>query len=67
MINRIWNITKPDPEFCRALSQELDISPVLAQVLLNRGIKRSGEADKFLKARTSMFLDPLTLPDIKKA
>ncbi|MFA5116488.1 MAG: single-stranded-DNA-specific exonuclease RecJ [Candidatus Omnitrophota bacterium] len=67
MINRIWNITKPDPEFCRALSKELDISPVLAQVLLNRGIKRSGEADKFLKARTSMFLDPLTLPDIKKA
>ncbi len=49
------------------MGKELGISSVLAQVLLNRGIKDAGEAERFLKAQTSMFLDALALPDIKKA
>jgi len=67
MINRIWNIAKTQAHLSKVLSEELGISPILAQVLLNRGIDKPLQAERFLKADATMFLDPKDLPDISKA
>jgi len=62
-----WVVKKPDKELQNRLSKELGISPVLAQLLINRNISTSSEIKKFLSCEKSMLHDPFLLKDMAKA
>jgi single-stranded-DNA-specific exonuclease len=49
------------------LSKELNISPILAQLLINRGTKEALSARKFLKADLKDLRDPYIFQDMDKA
>jgi len=49
------------------LSKELNISPILAQLLINRGTKEVIGAGKFLKADLKDLRDPYIFQDMEKA
>jgi len=62
-----WHIPKEDKKLQSELSRELNISPILAQLLINRGVKESSSARKFLKADLKDLRDPYIFPDMEKA
>ncbi|GAI16440.1 unnamed protein product, partial [marine sediment metagenome] len=49
------------------MSKELNISPILAQLLINRGTKEVSSARKFLKADLKDLRDPYLFQDMEKA
>src|SRR5574344_2492486 len=49
------------------LAKELDISPVLAQLLVQRGITTKSDADKFFKPQLKDLHDPFLMKDMDKA
>ncbi|MCS6977277.1 MAG: single-stranded-DNA-specific exonuclease RecJ [Gemmatales bacterium] len=62
-----WILHDADPDRAALLSRSLRISPVLAQLLLNRGVTDSEQARNFLKAPLSGLHDPSHLPGIEEA
>ncbi|MFH2013341.1 MAG: single-stranded-DNA-specific exonuclease RecJ [Pseudomonadota bacterium] len=62
-----WWIREPDKETQRILSRELNISPVVAQVLINRGIKEVEKAHQFLFPSLSHLHSPILMKDMEKA
>lgn len=63
-MQRIWNIAKPQPGLQKLLKEELKISFVLAQLLINRNISEPQRAALFLNPRLSGLLPAEKLPDI---
>ena len=49
------------------LSKELNISPILAQLLINRGTREVLSARRFLKADLKDLRDPYLFQDMDKA
>ncbi len=66
-MEKTWKLFKSDQNRAQALSQELKISPLTAQVLINRGIRDLKEADVFLNPRLAHLRDPLEIPNIVEA
>lgn len=64
---RILNILPPDVSLQKTLSGELGISGILAQLLINRGIRSASEAYEFLNAETSCLLSPYSFSDMREA
>ncbi len=62
-----WNIPSHDGELVSELQKGLGISPLLAQLLLNRSITDCQAADQFLSPRLSQLHDPRLLADMDKA
>ena len=62
-----WFVKKPDYRLQEVLSRELNISPIIAQVLINRGITDASSAIKFLKSDLNALHDPFLLKDMDKA
>ncbi len=62
-----WNIRHPDLAKQDWLRSELTIDPIIAQLLLNRGIEDVPEADQFLHADLQKVHDPFLLKDMDKA
>ncbi|MBI4366881.1 MAG: single-stranded-DNA-specific exonuclease RecJ [Deltaproteobacteria bacterium] len=62
-----WHIAAPDPERQRALVTVLGITPVTAQILLNRAIDSPEAAAAFLTPRLDHLHDPYRLPDMAPA
>lgn len=62
-----WVLHNPDPDRAAFISRALRISPVLAQLLLNRGVSDPEDARRFLKAPLSGLHDPSALPGIEEA
>lgn len=65
-----WNYStlSPDQKDKKdALAKELNLDPVLAELLLNKGIETEEEARKFLYPRLEDLHDPFLLPDMDKA
>ena len=48
------------------LSQELNISKVLAQILVNRGITDSSQAEKFINVNLKQMHDPFSFSDMAR-
>src|SRR5439155_2436920 len=61
-----WIIAPPH-EQAAALAERLKTSPVIAQVLLNRGISQADECLKFLRPSLKCLHDPATIPNLPKA
>ncbi len=65
---RVWRIVPPDGTLREALSRSLDIPPILAQVLVNRGLSEPGPAFDFLHRHDeSSLLDPFLLKGMEQA
>ncbi len=62
-----WFINRTNPEYIDYISKSASISPVLAQILINRGIKTPDNIKKFLSSSAGNFSDPFKLPGMKAA
>ena len=63
---RIWRLLPPSPGVSR-LALETGISPLKAQILLNRGVSDPNSAASFLSPRLSSLADPMLLKDMDQA
>jgi single-stranded-DNA-specific exonuclease len=61
------NFPPPDTHLQNILHKALGISPVLAQLLINRGISSTSEAEKFLNVKLSDLRDPFSFKDMRIA
>ncbi len=66
-MHRNWLVSKTNQEFLAYLSSKVSISPVLAQVLVNRGIKDAESITDFLYPSLNNIHDPFLMPDMRKA
>src|SRR3972149_3332623 len=64
---KLWRIASHDPERVSALERSAGIPPVVAQLLLGRGIECPDEARQFLEAKLSGLRDPEQLPGAVRA
>jgi len=60
-MHRKWFVQKTNPEYVSYLSSATSVSPALAQVLINRGIKTPEAVKSFLECSPSDLLDPFSL------
>jgi len=61
-INARWRTRPHDPARIQSLSRRAGISPLVAQLLLNRGVEDPGRARAFLEARMGSLHDPELIP-----
>jgi len=62
-----WRFAPHDESQIRRLSSEMKISPLLAQVLIARGLHDAAAARSFIDARMKDLLDPCSMPGIEEA
>ena len=62
-----WQFGSPDEGLMEALSAQLHISPVLAQVLANRGIADVRAGDHFLHNTLADMADPFLMKGMENA
>lgn len=62
-----WHIKQPNLCLQKKISQALGLSGVLAQLLINRGVKSVKEARDFLDCDLNSLYDPFLLKGMKKA
>jgi single-stranded-DNA-specific exonuclease len=59
-----WSIAPPQPLLAGQLANRLNISALLAQCLLNRGLSEPDGIGSFLEPRLKQLADPFLLPDM---
>lgn len=64
--NKIWKLQPASPYVSRFAS-DAGITPLKAQLLINRGISDGDSATSFLSPRLAGLLDPMLLKDMDKA
>jgi single-stranded-DNA-specific exonuclease len=62
-----WNIRQPDLEQQKELGDELCISPVVAQLLINRGIVDIDQSRTFLRGNVSELYNPFLMEGMHEA
>jgi len=62
-----WSIAPSQPALSEFLAQQLKISPLLAQCLLNRGLSEPEPIARFLEPRLKNLADPFLLPNMRAA
>ncbi len=62
-----WHIKTPNPHLQVAFSNSLGIHPLVAQLLINRGVETTETAKSFLNCGISNLHDPFLLKDMDKA
>jgi single-stranded-DNA-specific exonuclease len=62
-----WHLRPDDPDATNRLAASARISSVVAQLLLNRGVRDPGEAKRFLEAPLAGLHPPLALPGVEAA
>lgn len=65
--HKILKIAAVEHDLQNLLAKEMGISKIMAQLLLNRGIKTPLEAERFLKSSVDHLLDPYSFRDMQKA
>lgn len=63
---KLW-IIQPAADKCTELAQQLKVSPLLAQVLINRGITDATAGAAFLRPKLTELIGPEQMPGIGKA
>jgi single-stranded-DNA-specific exonuclease len=64
---KLWQQYRPDPNLSSRISKSLGVSPITAQVLINRGIDSAEVAKTFLEPKLNNLSDPMGIPNIAKA
>src|SRR5271165_3594661 len=62
-----WIVKPFDSGRIMALARSARISPLVAQLLINRGIEEPEKAEAFLQAKLGSLNDPATLPGVNEA
>jgi single-stranded-DNA-specific exonuclease len=62
-----WSLAPPQPLQAGQLATRLNIPPLLAQCLLNRGLSDLPAIEPFLHPRLQNLADPFGLPDMSRA
>lgn len=62
-----WRFAPHDEAQVRSLSGEMKISPLLAQVLIARGLHNAATAKSFIDAKMNDLLEPCSMPGIEDA
>jgi single-stranded-DNA-specific exonuclease len=62
-----WSLYPDRPEAATALAGEGHFSPLVAQILLNRGIAEPARAVEFINPRLAGLRDPFEIPNIERA
>lgn len=62
-----WNIKSTITDDAKKLSSEINVTPAVAQLFLNRGLNSSGQIKEFLSPTLSQLPDPFLLSDARKA
>ena len=62
-----WNLSPPQPLLTNTLAASQEISPLLAQCLLNRGFSEPSVIENFLAPRLKNLADPFLLPNMDTA
>ncbi len=69
-MNSKWNYEQPSPERRQAakeLADKIGMSPVLAELLLKRGIRTESAAKRFFRPMLSELIDPFLMNDMDVA
>lgn len=66
-LSKRWNIPPVDAEAARQLAGQLNIAPLLAQVLLNRGLTDPQSCRDFLRPSLKSLHEPAGLPNLQTA
>jgi single-stranded-DNA-specific exonuclease len=64
--NKRWNIAQPHPRAVE-LAGQLKVSPLVAQILLNRGVDNAEDGQRFLRPSLKLLHDPSLIPNLEKA
>lgn len=64
---KVWHLLPSDPAATNRLAAAARVSPVVAQLLLNRGVTDPGEARRFLDCPLAGLHPPLSLPGVPEA
>ncbi len=67
MSRKHWKIAEQDAGAVEFLTRELDVSPILARLLINRGLSDIYEAEKFLRKENGKLYDPFLMKDMDRA
>ena len=67
MVKKRWVIEERDHALESYLSRELNITPLVSRILINRGIKDAVSGNEFLHASSSSLIDPFLLNDMEKS
>ncbi len=62
-----WIVNQADPERAQALAQAVGVSPIIAQLLLNRGVCDAKAAHEFLYPELANLHSPFLLQDMDAA
>lgn len=63
-MHRRWLLKRTNPEYIEYLSRAAGISPALAQVLINRGVKTPGEVQAFMSPGLDSMCDPFDIDGV---
>lgn len=66
-MHRHWFVNRTNPEYIRYLSKTAAISPVMAQILVNRGIKTPEAINSCLNPHISQLSDPFGIDGMQSA
>ncbi len=66
-MHKRWFVNRTNPQYIRYLCASASIPPVLAQILINRGLKTAKEIDSFLNSGFSTLTDPLEMQGVRMA
>lgn len=64
---KVWKIEEQEEPVIAGLCDALDISPIVARLLYNRGFCEPIAAGRFLRKETGVFHDPFLLRDMDRA
>ncbi len=64
---KLWRLLPHDQAAIERLGRQLRVSPIVAQLLLNRRLAEPAEAERFMKCPLSGLHEPELLPGINTA
>ena len=66
-MNKKWEVNEADDILISKISDEFNVSRLVANIIINKGLKDSHEIEVFLHPRRSDFHDPFLMPDMEIA
>lgn len=67
MLSPVWLPVAADSQKVAELMQQLEIDPVVAQLLVQRGINSADEVEPFFKPQWNLLHDPFLMKDMDRA
>ncbi|HTK77997.1 MAG TPA: single-stranded-DNA-specific exonuclease RecJ, partial [Gemmataceae bacterium] len=67
VVTKTWRLLPHDPDAIGRLAASMNVAPVVAQLLHNRGLREAEAARSFLDARFDSLRDPSELPGATRA